>query len=356
MTVAASPARLQQFTSNAIREYEWTSVVKQNFVSRQAETNENGRFVRVGHRFLSDGRPFLDEYSLGNEYFSPEIFGLGRSVAIGEEKYLMKQLQRFFQPIECASKLAMIARLSTTEPPLSVAFIPLEYLNDFYSIQTPGMRLEFETGRTYLIVGHHRMRIYWSNKYVKFAQFFFLARDSIEWIVKPDPLTESWLQVRVEPTGMRQFEVTVETIALCNPGNINHGISFNLQERPMDAVFRTDVTGLPLEERIIEGFYFEIGELEPGVFRVAAFESPTKPSITSNPVDPSRIERLRRMFQSIAGLREYRVEYESPSDLKAQGSLISVRGIRANVSKSDGSRMTLTQIEQLIRNNLISSL
>lgn len=356
MTAAPSPTRLEKFTSHAIREYESTSVIKPNFAWRRAEADENGGFVKVGQRFLSDGKPFLDEYSVGDEYFVPEIIGPGRSVAIGEENYLMQKLQQFFHPSECASRSQMMSRLADlAEPVLSVAFMPIEYYKDFHLVQTPGMRLEYETGRTFLRVGVHRMRIYWSNRYVKFSQFFFLARDAIEWVIKPDPATESWLQVNVKPARMKRFEVTVETIALCKRGRINHGIAYLLQEKPTDAVFRADAVGLPLEETIIEGFYFEIGELAPGLFRVAAFETPAKPSWTSNPVEPSRIEILKRLFQQMSQRSDYKVEYETPSELNAQGTQVLVRGIRANISKSDSSPVTIAEIEQLIRSNLTST-
>jgi len=353
MILAPSPSRLEKFTTHAIKEYESTSIIKPNFVWRPAEADENGDFVRVGHRFLSDGKPFLDEYSVGGEYFAAEIFGLGRSIAIGEENYLMQKLQQFLHPSECASRSQMISQLEAmTEPVLSIAFMPLEYYRDFNMIQTPGMKLEYETGRTYLRVGVHRMRIYWSNRYVKFSKFLFLARDAIEWVVRLDPSTQSWLQVNVKPTRAKKFEVTVQTIALCKPGNLNHGFVFDLEEKPTDAVFRAEVVGVPLEERVIGGFYFEIGELSPGVFRVAAFETPTKPSLTSNPVEPSRIETLKRLFKQMSQQTSYNVEYETPSELKAQGTEVLVRGIRANVSKTDSSPIAISEVEQLIQSNL----
>jgi hypothetical protein len=243
---------------------------------------------------------------------------------------------------------------SLNEPTFSVAFIPLEYFKDFHLVQTSGMRLEYEIGRTYLRVGVHRMRIYWSNRYVKFSKFLFLARDAIEWVVKPDPVTGRWLSVDVKPATKRQFEVNVETIALCKLANADHGLVIDLKETPFDAGYRSEAIGVPLEEKIINGFYFEMGELTPGIVRVAAFETPKKPSITSNPVDPSRLEILLQLFRNMSQLPDYRVEFETPSQLKAQGTQVLVRGIRANVTKKDMSHVTTREIEELIKENLVS--
>jgi hypothetical protein len=326
--------------------------VRDNFVARTASANEEGKFVRIGRRFLSDGKPFVDEFSTGEEYFSPEILGLGRSIAIGEEDYLIKQLQKLFAPSDCASKTEMIEKLNAHETPLAVAFIPLEYMNDFYSLRIPGARMEFEPGRTYLNVGSNKMRIYWSHKYVKFTHFLFLAHDAIEWVVKSDPETEAWLRVDIKPSGSKQFEVNVETIVLCNLLNQTHGLAISLKERPID-VTHGERPELPrLDERIIDGYYFEMKELAPGIIRVAGFETATKPNLTSNPVDPSRIERLLQLFRHLSHLPQYEVEFEQPAQLKAQGTDVLVRGIRANISKKDMSNVTIDEIRRLIEENL----
>lgn len=84
-----------------------------------------------------------------------------------------------------------------------------------------------------MLVGPHRMRIYWSSRHVKFKKFMFLSRDAIEWIVKLDENTHEWLKADVTPTKFGQFEVSVETIALCRLLNKTHGSAFTLKERPI---------------------------------------------------------------------------------------------------------------------------
>jgi hypothetical protein len=113
---------------------------------------------------------------------------------------------------------------------------------------------------------------------------------------------------------------------------------------------------LSLMEKVIGNFYFEIGEI-PGtsIFRVAAFVTATKPSITSNPIvnEAARIGALNEMFDRLRKLRDYKVEVEAAAPLTAQGSNVLVTGIRANVSKTDNSRLTFEDIVGLMEQGLV---
>ena len=113
---------------------------------------------------------------------------------------------------------------------------------------------------------------------------------------------------------------------------------------------------MPLIEKVIGGFYFEIGEIpRTSIFRVAAFVTATKPSITSNPVanEAARVRTLNVMFDRLGRLRDYKVEVEAADLLTAQSSSIRVNGIRANVSRKDGSRLTLEDVVRLVEQDLV---
>ena len=118
----------------------------------------------------------------------------------------------------------------------------------------------------------------------------------------------------------------------------------------------SSVARLPLIEKVIGNFYFEIGEI-PGtsIFRVAAFVTATKPSITSKPVanEADRIRTLSEMFDRLRRLKDYKVEVEAKGPLTAQGSSILVSGIRANVSRRDGSRLTCEDVVRLVEQGLV---
>jgi hypothetical protein len=238
----ASVDRIRKFTENALKEYETSSVVKGNFNWRAARSNERGGFVRIGWRFLSDGKPFIDEYSRGDNYYAPEILGVGRSVAIGEESYLIRQLEKFFTPKKSLTRAQMVATIESVSEPLTVAFVPIEYFKEFQLTPPSGMTWDYRVGVKYMKIGHHRMKVYWSHKYVKFSRFMFLAQDAIEWIVKTDPKSGQWLKVEVTPEKMKKFVVNLETVALCRLANKEHGIAVNLHEKTVshttDAVLR----------------------------------------------------------------------------------------------------------------------
>lgn len=113
---------------------------------------------------------------------------------------------------------------------------------------------------------------------------------------------------------------------------------------------------MPLIEKVIGGFYFEIGEiLERDSFGVAAFVTATKPSILSNPIanEAARIRTLNVMFDRLGRLRDYQVEVEAAGPLKAQGTSFLVSGIRANVSRKDGSRITSEDVVRLVEQGLV---
>ena len=113
---------------------------------------------------------------------------------------------------------------------------------------------------------------------------------------------------------------------------------------------------LPLIEKVIGGFYFEIGEIpERDSFGVAAFVTATKPSILSNPVanEAARIRMLNVMFARLGRLRDYKVEVEAAGPLKAQGTSFLVSGIRAYVSKRDGARLTCEDVVRLVEQGLV---
>jgi hypothetical protein len=114
---------------------------------------------------------------------------------------------------------------------------------------------------------------------------------------------------------------------------------------------------LPLIERVINGFYFEIGEAAPGVVRIAAFVTATKPNLMSNPVpnEPVRIRALQEMFRRLSEMKEYVVGMVDgrPIDLKAQGVVVLVTGIRADISRKDVTQITIEEVVSLIEKSLV---
>jgi phosphatidylglycerophosphatase A len=117
---------------------------------------------------------------------------------------------------------------------------------------------------------------------------------------------------------------------------------------------------LPLNEKVTNGFYFEIGEVAHGVIRIAAFVTPEKPNLMSNPVpnEPARIRALQEMFRKLRELKDYNVVMvdDAPVLLKAQGVVVQVTGIRANISRKDRSEIVVDEVAGIIEKNLVPPL
>lgn len=231
---APSPDRVKKFTEGVVREYEQHSIVKRCINWRIASPDEEGEFVRIGLRFAAKPETFVDELSLGGTVYHPEIFGIGRSIAIAEEKYILAQAEKSFETQEVETRANMVDHLRGSFPfTPAVAFIPIAYYMELHKSVDPQFRIQYLDGpQGYLKIGDSKARVYWSNRYVEFDKFFFLASGSAEWIVKPDHETGSWVRVKVQTGKPGEFDVTAETVALFKPLDLERGIIFALKERP----------------------------------------------------------------------------------------------------------------------------
>jgi len=111
-----------------------------------------------------------------------------------------------------------------------------------------------------------------------------------------------------------------------------------------------------LTEKIINGFYFEIARIGKDQIRIAAFVTPGKPNIMSNPVpnERTRIQALQGMFSRLRNLSDYKIAIidKKPTLLKAQEVMVQVAGIRADIRRKDRSEISDEEIEGLIEENL----
>jgi hypothetical protein len=125
---------------------------------------------------------------------------------------------------------------------------------------------------------------------------------------------------------------------------------------PVDTSLATilNIREWPLIEKIIGDFYFEFAQYNDTTILACGFVSPSKPNITTNPVqnERSRIEALQNMFRKLSVLPAYAVRLENPEPIKAQGSDFLVTALRVTVSKRDNSRITVEEVAKLIDENL----
>jgi hypothetical protein len=233
--IELSSERLRKFRDSLRREYDASSKVKEFLTIKFAREDEDGRFVRIGQRFSSDGKPFVDAYSRGGHYYSPEIFGIGHSIAIGEDKYIIAQLQKRLKLREMQTRSEMLDYLMQFgELEFTAAFIPLEYYMNLHDLRNTNFNISYDGPKPHVRVGGQSVRVFWSNKYTPFESFFFVTKSSMEWLLKRDP--ESGHAVRVS-VGLHpeseKLTVSVQTIAFLNFLNAEQAFAFTLKEQPL---------------------------------------------------------------------------------------------------------------------------
>ena len=229
MEFAANPERINDFTRETRAEYDRTTVIDKATRWRPALQEENGGFVRIGQRFYADPQLFVKEFWQPGMSYSPAVVGVGQSITIGEEKYVISRLERESKPRE-VSALGEVAHIIESDyaREFSSAFLPLDYYRDVGLGSQPEVRISFEKREQFISFGKARMFVFWSSKYVPFRNVFLVGRDAAEWIAKPDPMSGHRVRVEVKPrSDIGKFDVICETVAKLKL-NPNHIFAFVL--------------------------------------------------------------------------------------------------------------------------------
>lgn len=212
-----SEERVKRFKKNVREEYDHTSIIKQAVPWRAAEPSEAGQFVQIGMRFPAGPEIFNDSYSTGPTFYSPEIVGVGRSIALGEEKYLVKTLEnsilnRFVeQDLSLDAISRAISKVGPSFVPKTV-FIPLDFFSILEMGKVSGVRTWYKGPDCFLIIGSRKLRAFWSNKYVPYDSLILVGQRLGKWIVKPDPVDRHWVTIDVEPSD-EKVDITAKTVA-----------------------------------------------------------------------------------------------------------------------------------------------
>lgn len=232
MPFVANPERLDQFKRAVRKDYDDTSIIREIADYRKAAPDELGNFVRIGLRFYAKPDIFIEEYAKPDTYVLPEILGLGRSIAIGEQKYFMSEIEKSFTTKKVDDMIEMARCLEgVPDLDLTAAFVPIAYFMDLHFPENPICRVSYEDAR-YLIIGDKKARVFWSNNYVEFNKFYFIGKRSVQWIVKPDS-TGHWVRVTVNPDVQSQkFDVTTETVARLEVVDKRFGLALLLSKPP----------------------------------------------------------------------------------------------------------------------------
>jgi hypothetical protein len=108
----ADETRLVQFKSNVRAEYDRYSIVKKIVDWREAKDDKGLTFVQIGNRFHIPAEVLIP-LGRGEPDVAPNIIGLGESIALGEENYLVKQLVSNISNMENGEELSMTSLVHT---------------------------------------------------------------------------------------------------------------------------------------------------------------------------------------------------------------------------------------------------
>jgi len=230
----ADPRREETFSNEVRREYDQMSIVGKAFEPHDVKVEEKDDFVRIGRRFHAGPETFVEEYSRrGEKSYSSTILGLGRVIAIGEEKYFISKISNAFRTVTAATKDEMLDFIESQAYRFSAVFMPIDYYTEFHSFPPQRGSIWYGQSERLLMTNKYGIRPFFSSKYVEFDKFFFITPESVEWLVKPDPRTGHRVRVSVVPNDeVRKFDVTCETVASLKIRDREAGVAFKLKEPP----------------------------------------------------------------------------------------------------------------------------
>jgi hypothetical protein len=213
------PEKVDRCETEITRTYAEDTILPEvvNLRTYEEEKDKSLELRSIGLGYLVDREWFTSPTHI------PMFSDMGRSIALGEENYLIKQMIEFGETkyIERfdfdALKSAITEFKESGYQPTSL-FAPIDYYVELHgwqrSHENKGLRaIEYAERRPYFVINSEtKLRIFWSSKYVKFEDFIVVDRKFGEWIVKPDEsgnlLTISIRESKKEP---RKVDVLVKT-------------------------------------------------------------------------------------------------------------------------------------------------
>ena len=184
--------KIRDCKEDILKHYAQGSIVSRVVHSRvyHDASDREKEFLQLGQKVLIDRFWFTNPTAV--TFFSQ----FGKNVAIGEEKYLIDQLQKD-RAVNIVEQISYNCIKSSVElfvregfAPSSI-FVPIDYFVQMHQwIITIGDNdvpaLQFESGRTYLTIDENmKLEIFWSSKYVVFSNIIIVDKSFGEWIVKP---------------------------------------------------------------------------------------------------------------------------------------------------------------------------
>ena len=217
-----SKRALKRGKDSIINGYKNTSIIREVIDCRSfvEKIDRPGNYTQIGLRTLVPKDWFKATANVVLEFGS-----IGRSVAMGEENFLIDRVQEEIpeKKVRRIDKFAIdnVARAVTEikgggySP--SVLFVPIEFFVEMHNwrLTSNKMAIRYPSGpRAFLVLDEStKLRIFWSSKYVRLDKILILDRSFAEWIVKTEPKTGDYIQATIrESKEPDKMEIMAKTV------------------------------------------------------------------------------------------------------------------------------------------------
>src|SRR2546430_253642 len=220
-------SRVLEFKRNVRAEYGRYSVVKKIMNWRQSIDDEGLRFVQIGSRFHVPVEVLVTP-RVGDPDVAANIIGIGQSIAIGEERYLVRQLQEFIarrdrvEHLSFDSVIGSLSRGNLRE--LKSVLIPLTFYSAIHLGKFDKLHVDYEDYNPFLVLGPIKIPIYWSSNSVPFDELIFIEDTLGKWVIKPDPIDGESLTIEVQGVRSQKVDVVVKTVSSFSRDNSKAGL------------------------------------------------------------------------------------------------------------------------------------
>jgi len=225
-----SKSALKKGEASIIEGYRKSSIIREVVDCRpfeeKADSSEN--YVQIGLRTLVP-----KDWFKASSNVILELGSIGRSVAMGEENFLIEEIQekcpesnvRKMDTFTVESVMEAFAKIRARGCAPSVLFIPIEFFAEMHRWRTAQdeMAIQYPSGpRAFFSLDEStKLRIFWSSRHVPLDKILIFDKSFGEWIVKTVVKTGDYIQAKIveskEPDKMEIAAKTVVKFAMRRP-------------------------------------------------------------------------------------------------------------------------------------------
>jgi len=212
-------AKVDKCKTEIIRTYTQETIIPEviSFRTYEEEKDKDLKFKFLGQKYLLEREWFTSPIAI------PEFSEFGKSVALGEKKYLIEQMikvqeARVLEQISFEVIKSFVNNFKEAGYQPTSVFIPIQWhreLHNWWRIEENKRRMiiEYKNGQAYLVVDPNtKLRIFWSSDAVKFEDFIIVDKGFGEWIAKPEDGNILSVSIMESEKERNKIELLVKTL------------------------------------------------------------------------------------------------------------------------------------------------